>query len=65
MIKLLKKWLKILNSMCMSGIHYLEEEIVEKNSTTNEEDKDEIDPKYICYYSDLPSVLNYQKEEDE
>ena len=50
--------------MCMSGIHYLEEEIVEKN-TINEEDKDEIDPKYICHYSDLPSVLNYQEEEDE
>ena len=48
----------------MSGIHYLEEEIVEKNPT-NEEDKDEIDPKYICHYSDLPSVLNYQEEEDE
>ena len=64
MKKLLKKWQKILSSMCMSGIHYLEEEIVEKN-ITNEEDNDEIDPKYICYYSDLPSVLNYQEEEDE
>ena len=42
MKKLLKKWQKILSSMCMSGIHYLEEEIVEKN-TTNEEDKDEIE----------------------
>ena len=29
-----------------------------------EEDKDEIDPKYICYYSDLPSVLNYQEEDE-
>ena len=37
---------------------------ISKN-TTNEEDNDEIDPKYICYYSDLPSVLNYQEEEDE
>ena len=45
--------------MCMSGIHYLEEEIVE------EENNDEIDPKYICYYSNLPSVLNYQEEDDE
>ena len=59
MIKLLKKWLKILNSMCMSGIHYLEEEIVE------EENNDEVDPKYICYYSNLPSVLNYQEEDDD
>ena len=45
--------------MCMSGIHYLEEEIVE------EENNDEVDPKYICYYSNLPSVLNYQEEDDE
>ena len=45
--------------MCMSGIHYLEEEIIE------EETNDEVDPKYICHYSDLPSVLNYQEEEDE
>ena len=45
--------------MCMSGIHYLEEEIVE------EEYNDEVDPKYICYYSNLPSVLNYQEEDDD
>ena len=45
--------------MCMSGIHYLEEEIVEK------ENNDEVDPKYICYYSNLPSVLNYQEEDDD
>ena len=45
-------------------MNYLEEEIVEKN-IINEEDIDEIDPKYICYYSDLPSVLNYQEEEDD
>ena len=45
--------------MCMSGIHYLEEEIVE------EENNDEVDPKYICYYSNLPSVLNYQEDDDE
>ena len=45
--------------MCMSGIHYLEEEIVE------EENIDEVDPKYICYYSNLPSVLNYQEEDDD
>ena len=45
--------------MCMSGIHYLEEEIVE------EENNDEVDPKYICYYSNLPSVLNYQEENDD
>ena len=45
--------------MCMSGIHYLEEEIVE------EENNDEVDPKYICYYSNLPSVLNYQEEDDD
>ena len=50
--------------MCMSGIHYLEEEII-KEEITKEENNDEIDPKYICYYSDLPSVLNYQEEEDE
>ena len=43
----------------MSGIHYLEEEIVE------EENNDEVDPKYICYYSNLPSVLNYQEEDDD
>ena len=61
MKKLLKKWQKILNSMCMSGIHYLEEEIVEKDKN-NEEDSNEIDPKYICYYSGLPSILNYQEE---
>jgi len=47
--------------MCMSGIHYLEEEIVEKDKN-NEEDSNEIDPKYICYYSGLPSILNYQEE---
>ena len=64
MKKLLKKWQKILNSMCMSGIHYLEEEII-KEEITKEENNDEIDPKYICYYSNLPSVLNYQEEEDE
>ena len=45
--------------MCMCGIHYLEEEIVE------EENNDEVDPKYICYYSNLPSVLNYQEENDD
>ena len=45
--------------MCMSGIHYLEEEIVE------EENNDEVYPKYICYYSNLPSVLNYQEEDDD
>ena len=45
--------------MCMSGIHYLEEEIVE------EENNNEVDPKYICYYSNLPSVLNYQEENDD
>ena len=45
--------------MRMSGIHYLEEEIVE------EENNDEVDPKYICYYSNLPSVLNYQEEDDD
>ena len=45
--------------MCMSGIHNLEEEIVE------EENNDEVDPKYICYYSNLPSVLNYQEEDDD
>ena len=45
--------------MCMSGIHYLEEEIIE------EETNDEVDPKYICYYSNLPSVLNYQEEDDD
>ena len=59
MIKLLKKWQKILNNMCMSGIHYLEEEIIE------EENNNEVDPKYICYYSNLPSVLNYQEEEND
>ena len=63
MKKLLKKWPKILSNMCMSGIHYLEEEIVEE-STINKEDKDEIDPKYICHYSDLPSILNYQEEDE-
>ena len=63
MKKLLKKWPKILSNMCMSGIHYLEEEIVEE-STINKEDKDEIDPKYIWHYSNLPSVLNYQEEDE-
>ena len=45
--------------MCMSGIHYLEEEIIE------EENNNEVDPKYICYYSNLTSVLNYQEEDDD
>ena len=63
MKKLLKKWQMILSSMCMSGIHYLEEEIVEE-STINKEDKDEIDPKYICHDSNLPSILNYQEEDE-
>ena len=63
MKKLLKKWPKILSNMCMSGIHYLEEEIVEEK-IVEEEDNNEVDPKYICYYSNLPSVLNYQEEDN-
>jgi hypothetical protein len=48
----------------MSGIHYLEEEII-KEEITKEENNDEVDPKYICYYSNLPSVLNYQEDDDD
>ena len=50
--------------MFMSGIHYLEEEII-KEEIVEEENNDEVDPKYICYYSNLPSVLNYQEEDDD
>ncbi len=35
--------------MCMSGAHYIEEE-------------EELDPKYHCSYSGLPSVLSYQNK---
>ena len=49
--------------MCMSGIHYLEEEIAEEK-IVEEENNNEVDPKYICYYSNLPSVLNYQEEDN-
>ena len=35
--------------MCMSGIHYLEEEIAEEK-IVEEENNNEVDPKYICYY---------------
>ena len=41
--------------MCMSGIHYLEEEII-KEEIIEEENNDEVNPKYICYYSNFPSV---------
>ena len=50
--------------MCMSGIHYLEEEII-KEEIVEEENNNEVDPKYICYYSNLHSVLNYQEENDD
>ena len=50
--------------MCMSVIHYLEEEII-KEEIVEEENNNEVDPKYICYYSNLPSVLNYQEENDD
>ena len=50
--------------MCMSGVHYLEEEIVEEK-IVEEESNNEVDSKYVCYYSNLPSVLNYQEEEDD
>ena len=50
--------------MCMSGIHYLEEEII-KEEIVEEENNNEVAHKYICYYSNLPSVLNYQEENDD
>ena len=50
--------------MCMSGIHYLEEEII-KEEIVEEKNNNEVDPKYICYYSNLPSVLNYQEKDDD
>ena len=48
--------------MCMSGIHYLpeDEDIIEVKKVN-----EEVDPKYICNYSGLPSILSYEKLDDE
>ena len=52
--------------MCSSGAHYLDwediEELKEKDRILKEQ-KEGTDPKYICNYSGLPSLLIYQKDE--
>ena len=53
--------------MCSSGIHYLDweeiEEMEEKERTLKEQ-KEGTDPKYICNYSGLPSLLIYTNEKN-
>ena len=39
--------------MCMSGAHYIIEEEIEEVT---------VEPKLVCSYSGLPSVLSYQNE---
>ena len=52
--------------MCSSGAHYLDwediEELKEKDRILKEQ-KEGTDPKYICSYSGLPSLLIYQEDE--
>ena len=52
--------------MCSSGAHYLDwediEELKEKDRILKEQ-KEGTDPKYICNYSGLPSLLIYQEDE--
>ena len=46
----------------MSGIHYLPED---EDIVTVKKVKEEVDPKYICNYSGLPSMLSYEKLEND
>ncbi len=53
-------------NMCSSGAHYLDwediEELKEKDRILKEQ-KEGTDPKFICSYSGLPSLLIYQNDE--
>ena len=53
--------------MCSSGINYLDweeiEEMKEKERILKEQ-KEGTDPKYICNYSGLPSLLIYTNEKN-
>ena len=45
--------------MCSSGAHYIDwDEIKEME---RQEKENGVDPKFICNYSGLPSLLIYQK----
>tara|TARA_Y100001973_G_C4973930_1_gene220997 strand:- start:347 stop:502 length:156 start_codon:yes stop_codon:yes gene_type:complete len=50
--------------MCSSGAHYIDWEELEEMERQYQETKDGVDPKFICSYSGLPSLLIYQKEDD-
>jgi|TARA_A100001011_G_scaffold390272_1_gene473407 hypothetical protein len=48
--------------MCSSGAHYLEWEEMEEQERIFKEQQEGTDPKYICNYSGLPSLLIYQEK---
>ena len=48
--------------MCSSGAHYIDWEELEELERESKEEKDGVDPKFICSYSGLPSLLIYQNE---
>ena len=49
--------------MCSSGAHYLDWEEMEELERIHKEEQEGVDRKYICNYSGLPSLLNYQEYE--
>ena len=49
--------------MCSSGIHYLDWDEIEEQKRILREQEEGTDPKYICNYSGLPSLLIYQNDD--
>jgi len=50
--------------MCSSGAHYIDHEELEELKRRYKEENEGTPPKYICSYSGLPSLLIYQKDEN-
>ena len=52
-----------ISNMCSSGIHYLDWDEIEEQKRILREQEEGTDPKYICNYSGLPSLLIYQNDD--
>tara|TARA_Y100001978_G_C23360185_1_gene276141 strand:- start:348 stop:500 length:153 start_codon:yes stop_codon:yes gene_type:complete len=47
--------------MCSSGAHYIDWDEIKEMERQEKEKENGVDPKFICNYSGLPSLLIYQK----
>tara|TARA_R100000805_G_C3560927_1_gene69798 strand:- start:485 stop:655 length:171 start_codon:yes stop_codon:yes gene_type:complete len=50
--------------MCSSGAHYIDWDEIEELERISKEEKEGVDPKYICNYSGLPSILSYESNKN-